>query len=172
MGTLILPSPVCRSDEISHVWSVAALWPYNLTDLLETDSTFPNTSTLEKLWTLLQGPLCPSSWLWGCLWGFHWHTEACFSPQHGKTMTSVERRAEILLRYHFTLMQPWLLTHLLVHWDPPLVVKWSYWKILTSILLHLNRLETSLLKISATLLLNPVCSFCILCQHCMAAELL
>lgn len=95
-GTLILPSPVCCSDEILHVWSVASLRLYNLADMLEKDNTFPNTSTLEKLWTpLLQRPRCPSRWLWGCLWGFHWHTEACFSPRHGKTMTSVERQAEI-----------------------------------------------------------------------------
>lgn len=57
------------------------------------------------------------------------------------------------------------------------ILRWfrSYWKIRTSILLHLNCLmleKMSLLKISATLLLNPACSFCMLCQHCMAAELL
>lgn len=43
-------------------------------------------------------------------------------------MTSVERLAEILLCYHFTLMQPQLLTHLLIHRDPSQVVKRSYGK--------------------------------------------
>lgn len=108
MGTLMLPHLLSMMNEVwPQVRALSLTW--DLTCVIHCVTTteqadwsaarldrFPNASTPEKLWTpVLEGPLCPSSRLSGRLLGFSWHNEACFSPQDGKTMTSVEWHAGI-----------------------------------------------------------------------------